>query len=95
MDAKSTEVSVGAHRISVTVFGSGEPAVVIEPDTTSIRDVLHSVRSGTLWPEWRLAGPRSRRRPGRLDRARNVNVTRQQFFVSSDGGGGWSSSSCR
>jgi hypothetical protein len=75
MDAKSTEVSVGAHRISVTVFGSGEPAVVIEPDTTSIRDVLHSVRSGTLWPEWRLAGPRSRRRPGRLDRARNVNVT--------------------
>jgi pimeloyl-ACP methyl ester carboxylesterase len=31
MDGKNTEVRVGAHRISVTVFGSGEPAVVIEP----------------------------------------------------------------
>jgi pimeloyl-ACP methyl ester carboxylesterase len=31
MDGTSTEVSVGTHRISVTVFGSGSPAVVIEP----------------------------------------------------------------
>lgn len=31
MDGKATEVTVGPHRISVTVFGSGGPAVVVEP----------------------------------------------------------------
>jgi len=31
MDGRTTEVNVGPHRISVTVFGSGGPAVVVEP----------------------------------------------------------------
>lgn len=31
MDGRATEVTIGPHRISVTVFGSGEPAVVVEP----------------------------------------------------------------
>jgi pimeloyl-ACP methyl ester carboxylesterase len=31
MDGRPTEVTVGQHRISVTVFGSGEPAVIVEP----------------------------------------------------------------
>jgi pimeloyl-ACP methyl ester carboxylesterase len=31
MDRRPAEVTVGAHRISCTVFGSGGPAVVVEP----------------------------------------------------------------
>jgi pimeloyl-ACP methyl ester carboxylesterase len=31
MDGRASQVMVGPHRISVTVFGSGGPAVVIEP----------------------------------------------------------------
>ncbi|HSZ39538.1 MAG TPA: alpha/beta hydrolase [Trebonia sp.] len=31
MDAAATTVQAGTHRISASVFGSGEPAVVIEP----------------------------------------------------------------
>ena len=47
MDGKSTEVSVGAHRISVTVFGSGEPAVVIEPAFGGSAQSWHAI-AGTL-----------------------------------------------
>jgi hypothetical protein len=75
LHAELARLSVNSRHVIASQSGhyihKSEPGLV----TTSIRDVLHSVRSGTLWPEWRLAGPRSRRRPGRLDRARNVNVT--------------------
>jgi hypothetical protein len=47
MDGKSTEVSVGAHRISVTVFGRGEPAVV-----DSSHEAQEQVLRGAL--PWRV-----------------------------------------
>ncbi|MFC5835055.1 alpha/beta fold hydrolase [Nonomuraea insulae] len=48
---RTTLVEAGPHRISVTVFGSGEPAVIIEPafggNAESWRDVAESLAGET------------------------------------------------
>ena len=56
MDGKPTEVTVGQHRISVTVFGSGEPAVIVEPGFGGsaphhMQAPMHAARTGRDdWP---------------------------------------------
>jgi pimeloyl-ACP methyl ester carboxylesterase len=51
MNSETRQVEVGAHRIEVTVFGSGTPAVVIEPGfggtAASWRAVAESVAEDT------------------------------------------------
>ncbi|TMR98334.1 alpha/beta fold hydrolase [Nonomuraea basaltis] len=51
MDSRATHVEAGPHRISTTIFGSGEPAVIIEPafggNAESWREVAETLAKET------------------------------------------------
>lgn len=82
MDAATTTVQAGAHRIRVSVFGSGEPAVVIEPAyggaASSWRPIAEAVARDTTVvtydrvPYGDSSAARDSRRP--LDVARDLHA---------------------
>jgi pimeloyl-ACP methyl ester carboxylesterase len=74
MDGVTTMVRVGRHRLEATVFGSGEPAVVIEPSlgghAAAWRDIAETIAEDTTVVTYNRApyGASSPARDGRRPR---------------------------